>query len=45
MLYKIKATDIKHSIPTIGINLEEARYKNLNILSWDSGGRTRVRIN
>lgn len=42
MLYKLKAEDIKDTIPTIGMIVETARYKNLEVTSWDSGGRMKV---
>jgi len=31
------------TIPTIGFNVEQVQYKNLNLQLWDVGGQTRLR--
>jgi small GTP-binding protein len=43
MLYKMKLGEVITSIPTIGFNVEEVHYKNLNLTTWDVGGRSGVR--
>jgi hypothetical protein len=34
LLYKIKATDIENTIPTIGFNVETATYKSFDFRVW-----------
>ena len=38
ILYQLKLSDLVETIPTIGFNVEEIRYKSLNISIWDMGG-------
>jgi len=38
ILYKLKLNESFNSVPTIGFNVEEVKYKNLNFLIWDIGG-------
>ena len=38
ILYKLKLGESLNSVPTIGFNVEEVKYKNLNFLIWDIGG-------
>ena len=38
ILYKLKLGESLTSVPTIGFNVEEVKYKNLNFLIWDIGG-------
>lgn len=44
MMYKLKINGLVDSVPMIGLYMERGRYKNFDITSWDSGGRTRVNI-
>lgn len=43
MLYKLKLGEIITTIPTIGFNVENVAYKNVNITTWDVGGRDKIR--
>lgn len=43
MLYKLKLGEIVTTIPTIGFNVENVDYKNVNIVAWDVGGRDKIR--
>ena len=35
MLYKMKLGDFAHTVPTIGFNVEQVKYKNLSMTLWD----------
>jgi len=43
ILYKLKLGDTVTAIPTIGFNVEEVNYKNLNFTMWDVGGQKIIR--
>lgn len=43
VLYKLQLGDAIHTIPTVGFNVEEVNYKNLNMTIWDVGGQTKLR--
>ena len=43
ILYKLKLGEIVTPIPTIGFNVEEVKYKNINFNVWDVGGQTTLR--
>jgi len=43
VLYKLKLGEIVTTIPTIGFNVETVAYKNVNITTWDVGGRDKIR--
>ena len=43
MLYKMKLGDFSHTIPTIGFNVEQVKYKNLMMTLWDVGGQDKIR--
>ena len=38
ILYKIKIGEVVNTIPTIGFNVENVKYKNINLNVWDLGG-------
>eukprot|EP01116_Phalansterium_solitarium_P003192 TRINITY_DN1387_c0_g2_i1.p1 TRINITY_DN1387_c0_g2~~TRINITY_DN1387_c0_g2_i1.p1 ORF type:complete len:236 (+),score=32.85 TRINITY_DN1387_c0_g2_i1:57-764(+) len=42
-LYKLKLGEVVTAIPTIGYNVETIEYKNVNLTTWDVGGRTKLR--
>ena len=42
-LYKLKIGEVVTPIPTIGFNVEELTYKNINFQVWDVGGQTLIR--
>lgn len=42
-LYKMKLGEIVTSIPTIGFNVETVTFKNVNLVTWDVGGRDKIR--
>jgi len=44
ILYKLYAPDrVIRTMPTVGFNVEQVTYKNLNFLLWDLGGQTNIR--
>lgn len=43
ILYKLKINEFVTTIPTIGFNLEEVKYKNLKMTIWDVGGQDNIR--
>lgn len=43
LLYKLKIGETIHTLPTIGFNVEEMRYKNVTMNIWDVGGQTTIR--
>jgi small GTP-binding protein len=43
ILYKLKLNELVTSIPTIGFNVEELKYKNLAMTIWDVGGQDKIR--
>jgi len=43
LIYKLKLGEKIESIPTIGFNVEECNYKNLNFILWDIGGQDKIR--
>eukprot|EP01116_Phalansterium_solitarium_P003193 TRINITY_DN1387_c0_g2_i2.p1 TRINITY_DN1387_c0_g2~~TRINITY_DN1387_c0_g2_i2.p1 ORF type:complete len:235 (+),score=39.78 TRINITY_DN1387_c0_g2_i2:57-761(+) len=42
-LYKLKLGEVVTTIPTIGFNVETIEYKNVNLTTWDVGGRGKIR--
>ena len=38
ILYKLKLNETVSTIPTIGFNVENVQYKNLEFNCWDVGG-------
>ena len=42
-LYKLKLNETVNTIPTIGFNVENVTYKNLEFNCWDLGGQTVLR--
>merc|ERR1719240_474834 len=43
VLYKLKLNEAVTTIPTIGFNVENLRYKNLDLTVWDVGGQDKIR--
>jgi len=43
VLYKLKLGEIVTTIPTIGFNVENVQYKNINFTVWDVGGQDKIR--
>jgi len=43
ILYKMKLGEIISTIPTIGMNVDTVRYKNLSLTCFDVGGRSPIR--
>lgn len=43
ILYKMKINETLSTVPTIGFNVEEVKYKNLEFMIWDIGGQTKLR--
>merc|ERR1712072_1616701 len=43
ILYKLRLGEVVTTIPTIGFNVEEVEYKNINFTVWDIGGQDKIR--
>ena len=43
LLYKLKLDTIVSTIPTVGFNVENVKYKSLNMTIWDIGGQEKIR--
>lgn len=43
ILYKLKLDTIVSTIPTVGFNVENVKFKSLNMTIWDVGGQERIR--
>ena len=43
ILFKLKLGEVVTPIPTVGFNVEEVNYKNINFTMWDVGGQTVLR--
>jgi len=43
LLYKLKLNEQINTIPTIGFNVEQVEYKNVNFQVWDVGGQDKIR--
>jgi len=43
ILYKLKLSEVVTTIPTIGFNVEEIQFQNLNMTVWDVGGQESIR--
>ena len=43
ILYSLKLNEIVNTIPTIGFNVEQVKYKNLDLTLWDIGGQEKIR--
>ena len=43
ILYKLKVGENVCTIPTIGFNVEEIVFQNLNMTVWDIGGQKIIR--
>ena len=43
ILYKLQLNELVTSIPTIGFNVEQLKYKGLDMTIWDVGGQDKIR--
>lgn len=43
ILYQFLMNEVVQTSPTIGSNVEEVRWKNINFLMWDLGGQQSLR--
>ncbi|KZW03722.1 ADP-ribosylation factor 1 [Exidia glandulosa HHB12029] len=43
VLYKLKLGEVVTTIPTIGFNVENVQYKNIQFTVWDVGGQHTIR--
>ncbi|XP_033112332.1 ADP-ribosylation factor-like protein 5B [Anneissia japonica] len=43
ILYQILMNEVVHTSPTIGSNVEEVRWRNIQFLMWDIGGQESLR--
>ncbi len=44
ILYQLKMRELVKAIPTIGFNVEEINYKEMNFTIWDVGGQDKIRV-
>eukprot|EP00401_Gymnodinium_catenatum_P045842 CAMPEP_0117563106 /NCGR_PEP_ID=MMETSP0784-20121206/55319_1 /TAXON_ID=39447 /ORGANISM="" /LENGTH=221 /DNA_ID=CAMNT_0005360733 /DNA_START=11 /DNA_END=676 /DNA_ORIENTATION=+ len=42
-LHKLKLGEVTTTVPTIGFNVELVEYKEVSFVSWDVGGRDKIR--
>ncbi|CAG9316019.1 unnamed protein product [Blepharisma stoltei] len=43
ILYKLKLDEVVSTIPTIGFNVEEVKYRSIHFQIWDIGGQLKLR--
>ena len=43
ILYKLQLNELVTSIPTVGFNCEQLKYKGLDMTIWDVGGQDKIR--
>lgn len=43
ILYKLKVGEVVNTVPTIGFNVENVKYKNIDFDVWDVGGQDKMR--
>lgn len=43
ILYQLKVGEVVNTVPTIGFNVENVSYKNINFDVWDVGGQDQMR--
>ncbi len=43
ILYQMKINETVSSVPTVGFNVEDIKYKELQFTVWDIGGQTKLR--
>ncbi|XP_070562025.1 uncharacterized protein [Ptychodera flava] len=43
ILYRLRLGEIVTTIPTIGFNVETVEHKGINFVTWDVGGRGKIR--
>lgn len=43
LLYSLKLGEVIHTVPTIGFNMEEIKYKSVTFSAWDVGGQDKIR--
>ena len=41
LLFKLKEDEFKETVPTIGLNVEQIKYRNMTLTLWDVGGQAR----
>lgn len=43
VLYRFKLGEETITLPTIGFNVEDFKYKNIDVVMWDVGGQDKIR--
>ena len=38
LLFKMKDDEFKETVPTVGLNVEQIKYRNMTLTLWDVGG-------
>ncbi len=41
LLYKLKDDNFAETVPTVGLNVEQIKYRNMQLTLWDVGGSAR----
>ena len=41
LLFKLKDNEFKDTVPTVGLNVEQIKTRNMNLTLWDVGGQAR----
>ena len=41
LLYKLKDDEFNPQVPTVGLNVEQIKYRNMQLTLWDVGGQAR----
>ena len=41
LLFKIKDDEFKETVPTVGLNVEQIKYRDMTLTLWDVGGQAR----
>lgn len=41
LMYRLKDNQFSETVPTVGLNMESASYKNFCLTVWDVGGKAR----
>jgi len=43
VLYRLQMGDVVCTLPTVGFNVENIKYKNVDLTVWDIGGQAKIR--
>mmetsp|Transcript_19445 Transcript_19445/g.45205 ORF Transcript_19445/g.45205 Transcript_19445/m.45205 type:complete len:198 (+) Transcript_19445:102-695(+) len=43
IIYRLKYNEVVTTMPTMGFNIEEIKFKDLTVMVWDTGGQDAIR--